>query len=51
MPPQRAYTGELAPSTLIAAGAALIVFPEPATTTLGFGVLLLGLSWWVYEWN
>lgn len=42
---------EVAPSTLIAVGAVLLVIPEPATSALGAGLLLLGLAWLGYEWD
>ena len=42
---------ELAPSTLLIVGFLLFVFPEPATSALGAGLLLLGSVWWFYEWD
>lgn len=42
---------EVAPTTLIVVGFVLFVIPEPATSTLGVGLLLLGLAWLFYEWN
>jgi hypothetical protein len=45
------WTDELAPSTLIIFGFLLFVFPEPATSVLGAGLLLLGAAWWFYEWD
>jgi hypothetical protein len=42
---------ELAPTTLIVVGFVLFVFPEPATSALGVGLLLLGAAWWAYEWG
>jgi hypothetical protein len=42
---------EVAPTTLIVVGFVLFVVPEPATSTLGAGLLLLGASWWFYEWH
>jgi hypothetical protein len=44
-------TDDLAPTTLIVVGFVLFVIPEPATSTLGVGLLLLGAVWWVYEWG
>jgi hypothetical protein len=46
-----AWTDELAPSTLILVGFVLFVFPEPATSVFGAGLLLLGAAWWFYEWD
>lgn len=42
---------ELAPTTLIVIGFILFIFPEPATSALGAGLLLLGVAWWFYEWQ
>lgn len=42
---------ELAPTTLILIGFVLFLIPEPATSTLGVGVMLLGIVWWFYEWQ
>lgn len=42
---------EMAPTTLLVVGFVLFVIPEPATSTLGAGLMLLGASWWVYEWH
>jgi hypothetical protein len=42
---------EVAPTMLILVGFVLFVFPEPATSALGVGLLLLGSGWWVYEWG
>jgi hypothetical protein len=42
---------ELAPTTLILVGFVLFVFPEPATSAFGVGLLLLGGAWWAYEWG
>lgn len=44
-------TDELAPSTLILVGFLLFVFPEPATSALGAGLMLYGTAWWFYEWD
>jgi len=44
-------TDELVPSTLILVGFLLFVFPEPATSALGAGLLLYGAAWWFYEWD
>lgn len=45
------YVAELEPSILILVGLALVVFPEPATSTLGVGLVLLGVAWWFQNWR
>lgn len=45
------FADEIAPTTLILVGFVLFVFPEPATSALGSGLLLLGAAWWFYEWQ
>ena len=45
------YTDEIAPTTLIVVGFVLFIIPEPATSALGSGLMLLGAAWWFYEWN
>lgn len=45
------WRNELEPSLLILVGLVLVVIPEPATSTLGVGIALLGLAWWFYEWD
>lgn len=42
---------EIAPTTLIVIGFIMVIIPEPATSTLGAGILLLGIAWWAYEWR
>jgi UPF0716 family protein affecting phage T7 exclusion len=42
---------ELEPSGLIIIGAILVLIPEPATSTLGAGLVLLGLAWWFWQWR
>ncbi len=42
---------EAAPTTVILVGFVLFVFPEPATSALGAGLLLFGGGWWFYEWG
>jgi hypothetical protein len=42
---------EAAPTTLLLVGAVLVVVPDPATTALGAGLVLLGAAWWAYEWG
>ncbi|WP_201740130.1 hypothetical protein [Salinigranum halophilum] len=45
------YWDELEPTALIIVGFVLFVIPEPATSTLGIGLMLLGIAWWFYEWD
>jgi UPF0716 family protein affecting phage T7 exclusion len=45
------YIEELEPSGLIIIGAILVVIPEPATSTLGVGLVLLGIAWWFWQWR
>ncbi|MEF8820461.1 MAG: hypothetical protein V5A31_00810 [Haloferacaceae archaeon] len=42
---------EAAPTIVILVGFVLFVFPEPATSALGAGLLLFGGGWWFYEWG
>jgi len=42
---------EAGPATMLLVGFVLFVFPEPATSALGAGLLLLGSVWWFYEWG
>lgn len=39
------------PTTMIVAGLVLVVIPEPATSALGAGLTLLGISWWISNWR
>jgi hypothetical protein len=41
---------ELEPTMLIAIGFVLFVVPEPATSTLGVAMMLLGIAWWI-QWS
>jgi hypothetical protein len=55
-PPHRmvslaSYWDELEPTALVVVGFVLFVIPEPATSTLGIGLMLLGIAWWFYEWD
>ena len=43
------YWDELEPTALIVIGFVLFVIPEPATSTLGIGLMLLGIAWWFYQ--
>lgn len=45
------YYDEIEPVTMLAVGFVLFIIPEPATSTLGLGLMLLGASWWFYEWQ
>ena len=45
------YADEIAPTTVLLVGFVLLVFPEPATSALGFGLLLFGAVWWFFEWQ
>ncbi|OAQ52696.1 hypothetical protein HTG_10240 [Natrinema mahii] len=51
LPVPSRYVNELEPTVLILVGILLVVFPEPATSTFGAGLLLLGLGWWFSEWG
>lgn len=42
---------ELEPTLVIAAGFVLFVVPEPATSTFGIGLMLLGIALWFDEWR
>ena len=45
------YVDELEPTLVILVGFVLFVFPEPATSAFGAGLILLGAGWWFYEWG
>lgn len=45
------YLDELEPVTMVLVGFVLFVIPEPATSALGAGLMLLGSVWWFYEWG
>ena len=45
------YLNEIEPTAMILVGFVLFVIPEPATSTLGAGLMLLGGSWWFMEWR
>jgi len=45
------YYDEIEPVTMLLIGFVLFIIPEPATSTLGLGLMLLGASWWFYEWQ
>jgi len=45
------HLDELEPGLMMLVGFVLFVFPEPATSALGAGLLLLGSAWWFYQWG
>ena len=45
------YYDEIEPVTMLLIGFVLFIIPEPATSTLGAGLMLLGGAWWFYEWQ
>jgi hypothetical protein len=45
------YLDEVEPVTMLLVGFVLFVIPEPATSALGAGLMLLGSVWWFYEWD
>jgi hypothetical protein len=45
------YLDELEPVGMVLIGLVLFIIPEPATSTLGIGLMALGGAWWFYEWN
>jgi hypothetical protein len=45
------YLDEVEPVTMLMVGFVLFVIPEPATSALGAGLMLLGSVWWFYEWD
>jgi|GEM_PF-405890 len=45
------YWNEIEPTALILIGFVLFVIPDPATSVLGAGLMLLGSAWWFYEWE
>ena len=40
---------EVEPTILIGLGFILFLIPEPATSALGIGLMLLGIVWWI-QW-
>lgn len=51
LPSYAEYWNEIEPSLMILVGFLLFVFPEPATSAFGVGLMLLGGAWWFYEWE
>ena len=45
------YLNELEPTAMILVGFVLFVIPEPVSSTLGAGLMLLGVSWLFMEWR
>jgi len=45
------YADEIGPTSVIIVGFVLFVIPEPATSTLGVGLMLFGAAWWFWEWD
>jgi hypothetical protein len=45
------HVDDLEPTLLITVGFVLFVIPEPATSTFGVGLMLLGIAWWFQEWD
>jgi hypothetical protein len=45
------YYDEIEPVTMLLIGFVLFIIPEPASSTLGVGLMLLGGAWWFYEWQ
>jgi hypothetical protein len=45
------YYDEISPTLVIVVGFLLFVFPEPATSVFGVGLMLFGASWWFWEWG
>ena len=43
------HVEEVEPTILIGVGLVLFLIPEPATSTLGIGLTLLGVAWWI-QW-
>ncbi|MFB6193874.1 MAG: hypothetical protein ABEI75_02310 [Halobaculum sp.] len=42
---------ELDATALIVFGLVLVVIPEPATSAAGLGIVLLGVAWWISNWQ
>ena len=45
------YLNEIEPAAMILVGFVLFVIPEPVSSTLGAGLMLLGISWLFMEWR
>jgi hypothetical protein len=45
------HLDEVDPTTLVIVGFVLVVIPEPATSSLGVGLMLLGVAWWIAWWD
>ena len=44
------HIDEVEPTILVVLGFILFIIPDPATSTLGVGLMLLGIVWWIQEW-
>lgn len=51
MAPKVTYADELGPLLIIVVGIVLFLIPEPATSTLGVGLVLFGAAYWFREWR
>jgi hypothetical protein len=47
----RTHVDEIEPTLLVLVGFVLFVIPEPATSTLGLALMVLGVAWWFQEWD
>ncbi|WP_226010938.1 hypothetical protein [Halomicrobium salinisoli] len=45
------YVDEISPTVMIVFGLILFLIPEPASSALGAGLMVLGGAWLFYEWN
>lgn len=45
------YADEIGPTMLIIVGFLLFVFPEPAISAPGAGLMLSGVAYWFWEWS
>ena len=45
------YINDVEPSVFITVGFVLFIIPEPASSTLGVAMMLLGIAWWFDEWR
>lgn len=47
----RDHVDDVEPSFFIGVGTILFLVPEPASSALGLGMILLGIVWWFDEWR
>jgi len=45
------HVDDVEPSVFITVGFVLFIIPEPASSTLGVAMMLLGIAWWFDEWR